>query len=443
MKNFKAKLLATLLVIVALAMPTSIANASEGILNISTTVMGRSLTLPIPYKFYINEDKNASDTLPGQKVKNADGFTYNTRQAIAYSPEPSDSQTLPTKMKFEFDATFYMRQSEELLPHVRNIVPPRFQAFLPFVAGSLSGSIFSKLVKPNQSQIDSMPTTEEAGVDSYVDLIARIDERITVNSQISAYLSSHSWRPIYVFDEGYNLLANVKDSYVVGQEVKSFTFPSNDKHTFIVRAVPIDANFTTEQLDAPMKFGFNPAGNSNFTIRNSVANEVAFQRRQMTTEDINKEDNILSKEGKLTEDEISFLKRFNLYTVGNIKGKVKGRAQVPFIGALEPVAVIDENIVPSGIAVGYANPKLTFDPNYPQCKDNISSNTSITNIHYDYNAVASKPGLDGNIPTLTCKGYNFLGWYSDSSVSPEEFKNKLRSELSSTRGGATFLVLYM
>ncbi|QPK94285.1 InlB B-repeat-containing protein [Actinomyces sp. zg-332] len=401
----KNRILVALLVIFAFLVPSVPAYASSG--KLIVTVNGLpfigSFNMDIPYSFFINEHKTAEETLPGQPVKQNSNFNNldATRHAVVNAPAEGG--------KFDFDATFYMKQSTDF-------------PFRGFLVQYVQKHLFDALVKPSNEQIAAMPKTKEAGVASYVDLKAIIDDRITAAENISAYFKSYSWRPVYVFDENYNLLADVHDSYNVDDEIKNITFPSNGKHTYIIRTVPVAGkDFTKEQLDAPMTLGFNPDGNNNFTISREVANQLAEARRGMTEADIAEEKRILAKKDKLTDDEIATLKRFNLYTHGNISGQVTGTVTATALGKTltrSASAVVDDKVVPAGIAVTYENPKLTFVRNY-----DANDETKVGNpVYVEYNKTAEGDVLPDSVPAdPTRDGYKFIGWATTRDATAADF----------------------
>lgn len=266
----KKSLIALFLAIVFLFQVLLPANAGSGTLTIQNVPFFGSISAP--YQLYINEDKTSEETLRGQVIKTTVGDKESTRQSIVNAPTEGGN--------FDFNAIFKIDQS----------------------------AMWSFLFKPSDNQVQAMPQTQNAGVESYVDLVVNVDERITPAETISAYFDSTTWRPVYVFDKDYTLLKDIRSDYVVGQRKTEFTFPSNGKTDYIVRVVPIDDN-RIRALKEPLKFGFDGEGNTNFTISKEVANQMAEARRAMTDEDLEKEKGIIAKRNvNLTAEEITFFK---------------------------------------------------------------------------------------------------------------------------------------
>lgn len=370
----KKSIFALLLAVVFLFQAILPAYAGSGNLNISAYGMN----LKMPYSLYINEDKDSQATLPGQNIKTTKGDKETTRQSVVGAPAEGG--------KFDFNAIFKIDQR----------------------------SMWGYLVKPTDAQVQGLPATRNAGVDSYVDLIVRVDERVTPAETISGYFDSYTWRPVFVFDKDYNLLNDVRASYVAGQNKTSFTFPSQGKTEYIVRVVPIrDAN---SNLDKPLRFGFDDEGNTNFTISKEAANEIAAARRGMSEADLEKEKAIVEKRNQnLTADEIAFLKKYNIYTAGEPVGRVTGEINVIF-RTIRASATLDNQVVPAGIAVAYENIKLRF-------LDSLDENKLSDPYYAGYNeSVDTNSVPDQTFPADPVKEKHvFLGWSTKKDVVAKDF----------------------
>lgn len=403
MKNRKIlSLFLALTMVLVTVLSSARVYAGSGEIN----VMG---LLRVPFEFYINDGKTVEETLPDQNIKSTSQFDNKekTRQAIVNAPSDGG--------RFDFDAIFKMKQS----------------------AGALGRTLWGQLGgKKTSSQVNGLPTGyEESKTESYIDLVVNIDEKITPAQTISVYFDSHTWRPTFIYDaETKELLGDARNSYVEGQSLKNFEFSSNGKTKYIIRTVPI--NGANSNIDEPMKLGFNPAGNNNFTISSNVANQIAEARRGMTEEDIRKEKELLDKTDGLTAEDITFLKRFNTITYGNIEGRVLGLSPYPRFIPHQTVSVSGK-VPPAGIVATYENPKVTFFRNYEVSetdstkeatkddKGNIIADTVVGGkpVFVEYNRTISTDDFaDQSIPeNPTREGYKFIGWASTNNATEPDF----------------------
>ena len=325
-KTARQKLLTILNITIIVALVT--------VLTIPTALAGSGEIMGVKFSVTINSGKTAEQTLVNQEILRSQNFGDDNKIKQAVVSAPAEGG------EFKFGAKFQMNQSTMLMG--------RFE-------------LWNALVKPTATQVNNMTTDRTPNVDSYVDLVAEADPRITVPANLTAYFDSHTWRPTHVFDQDYNLLADVRDSYTAGQSEKTFTFPSNGKKTYIIRTVPIHGQtFTNAQKDAPMNFGFDKADN-NFTVSREVVQTLVTSRKEMTPEQIKQENEILAKT-TFTAQDVQTLKTNNLFFTGKIQGKVKG--EVTVWGMTIPQEMpINNQIPPAGVAVTYSYPSVTFIKN--------------------------------------------------------------------------------
>lgn len=356
---------------------------------------GSGNVMGVPFSLAINKDSTSAQTIPNQSIneeKNA-GDTSKIRQIIANAP-------VETGGSFHFNSEFSMKQSTRVMGFVE---------------------LWGALVKPSQADIQNFPTQRGATSMSYVDLVVDIDSRITINGEYieKVYFDSHTWRPIYVLDENYTVIKDLRDTYVAGNSRKEFDVPA--RHKFIIRVAPIGGvSFTDAQKDAPMTFGFDTPGTNNFSVSDEMANSLADARRNMSQEDIQREKDLIDKANVTpTAEEISFLRKYNLYTGGSIEGHVIGN--VRFLGRI-PMSVTNQ-VPPAGIAVSYSNPYVEFMNNYmeddTQTKD--VNEALIQRVYVEYKKTIPEDALvDQSIPADPIReGYEFVGWSNTPDATRE------------------------
>ncbi|WP_163546670.1 SHIRT domain-containing protein [Granulicatella sp. zg-ZJ] len=394
--------LVAVLAISGTASYTQHAYAVDGKLNIPLPFLGN---FPVNATININQGMSASDTIIGPTILEHHNFgTENkTKQVLVTSPTTEDSL-------FKFNSTFQMKQSQKLL------IP----------------TLWGALVKPdlsNASTLAELAKPEPKGMISYVDLIVTLDNRLSYADATGliqkAYFTSETWRPVYVFDAQYNQLADVRNTYVENVPRKEFNIPTGNVKKFIIRVVPIaNKDFSVEQQDAPMSFGFDTPDTNNFKVSVQDANEIAVNRRTMTDAEKAEEKRIVEKDlnidaNKLTPTEVEMLRRHNIFVTGEIGGKVWGRATVPLLGTQTLSANVNNILPPAGVAVTFANPEVTFMKN----TETDTAKDKIASVYVDYNSTIPNDTLtDQSVPANpTRDGYTFVGWSENKDSKTADF----------------------